>query len=58
MKKGQEIKQMLKQINNDVKFKKDYIITLNALQINESNTTYPNLQITDSADQYNLNNFL
>ncbi len=55
MKKGQEIKQMLKQINNDVKFKKDYIITLNALQINESNTTYPNLQITDSADQYNLN---
>lgn len=55
MKKGQEIKQMLKQINNDVKLKKDYIITLNALQINESNTTYPNLQITDSADQYNLN---
>jgi len=55
MKKGQEIKQMLKQINNDVKFKKDYIITLNALQINESNTTYPNLQITDSANQYNLN---
>ena len=55
MKKGQEIKQMLKQINNDVKFKKDYIITLNALQINESNTTYPNLQITDSADQYSLN---
>jgi hypothetical protein len=55
MKKGQEIKKMLKQINNDVKFKKDYIITLNALQINESNTTYPNLQITDSADQYNLN---
>lgn len=54
MKKGQEIKQMLEQINNDVKFKKDYIITLNALQINESDSTYPNLQITDSADQYNL----
>jgi len=44
MKKGQEIKQMLKQINNDVKFKKDYIVDLNSLDVNRNDTSvYPDL---------------
>jgi len=55
MKKGQEIKSMLKQINNDVQFKKDYIVSLNALEVNTSNGIYPNLQITDSPKLYSFN---
>ena len=54
MKKGHDIKEVMQKINNDVKFKKDYIVTLNALQINKSDKIYPNLQITDSPTQYNL----
>jgi len=44
MKKGQEIKSMLKQINDDVEFKKDYIVDLNSLDVNRNDTSvYPDL---------------
>ena len=48
MKKGHDIKEVVQKINNDVQYKKDYIVTLNALQINKSEKVFPNVQITDS----------
>ena len=54
MKKGQDAREMLTRINNDVKYKKDYIVTLNALEITTNNKTYPNLEFTDAPDQYSL----
>ena len=54
MKKGHDIRQVVQQINNDVKSKKDYIVTLNALEVTTSNNTYPNLEFTDAPDQYSL----
>ena len=54
MKKGHDIKEVVQKINNDVQYKKDYIVTLNALQINKSEKVFPNVQITDSPTQYNL----
>jgi hypothetical protein len=54
MKKGHDIRQVVQQINKDVKYKKDYIVTLNALEVKTSNNTYPNLEFTDAPDQYSL----
>ena len=54
MKKGHDIKEVVQKINNDVQYKKDYIVTLNALQINKSEKVFPNIQVTDSPTQYNL----
>ena len=54
MKKGHNIKEVVQKINNDVRYKKDYIVTLNALQINKSEKVFPNIQVTDSPAQYNL----
>lgn len=54
MKKGHDIRQVVQQINKDVKSKKDYIVTLNALEVTTSNNTYPNLEFTDAPDQYSL----
>ena len=54
MKKGHNIKEVVQKINNDVRYKKDYIVTLNALQINKSEKVFPNIQVTDSPTQYNL----
>ena len=54
MKKGHDIRNVVQQINNDVKSKKDYIVTLNALEVTTSNNTYPNLEFTDAPDQYSL----
>ena len=54
MKKGHDIKEVVQKINNDVQYKKDYIVTLNALQINKSEKVFPNVQITDCPTQYNL----
>mgnify|MGYP001165122895 CR=1 FL=1 len=54
MKKGHDVRQVVQQINKDVKSKKDYIVTLNALEVTTSNNTYPNLKFTDAPDQYSL----
>ena len=54
MKKGHDVRQIVQQINKDVKSKKDYIVTLNALEVTTSNNTYPNLEFTDAPDQYSL----
>lgn len=54
MKKGHDIRNVVQQINKDVKSKKDYIVTLNALEVTTSNNTYPNLEFTDAPDQYSL----
>ena len=40
MKKGHDIKEVVQKINNDVQYKKDYIVTSNALQINKSEKEY------------------
>ena len=54
MKKGHDIRNVVQQINKDVKSKKDYIVTLNALEVTTNNNTYPNLEFTDAPDQYSL----
>jgi hypothetical protein len=56
MKKGQAIKEVVQRINDDVQYKKDYIITQNALQINTntSGSVYPNIQLTDSPREWNM----
>jgi len=54
MKKGHDVRQVVQQINKDVKSKKDYIVTLNALEVTTSKNTYPNLEFTDAPDQYSL----
>ena len=45
MKKGQDIKEMLTQINEDTKNKRDYLVDLNGMQISASNNTFPNLSV-------------
>lgn len=55
MKKGQEIKQMLKQINNDVKFKKDYIVDSTSLNITASQNTFPDLHYSSDSNYYQMN---
>jgi hypothetical protein len=56
MKKGQEIKQMLKQINNDVKFKKDYIVDLNTLDVSQNDrSVYPDLHSAGAQHYYQMN---
>ena len=45
MKKGQDIKEMLTQINEDTKNKRDYLVDLNGMQINVSNNTFPTLSV-------------
>jgi len=44
MKKGHDIRQMLETVNNDSKNKRDYIVDLQALKVNESTSTFPNLE--------------
>ena len=45
MKKGQDIKEMLTQINEDTKNKRDYLVDLNGMQISASNNTFPTLSV-------------
>lgn len=45
MKKGQDIKEMLTQINEDTKNKRDYLVDLNGMQISASNNTFPTLNV-------------
>ena len=54
MKKGHDVRKVVQQINQDVNSKKDYIVTLNALEVTTNNNTYPNLEFTDAPDQYSL----
>jgi len=56
MKKGKDIKQMLKQINNDVKFKKDYIVDLNTLDVSQNDrVVYPDLHYAGGQSYYQMN---
>ena len=43
MKKGQDVKQMLQRINDDVKYKKDYIVPLSSLATEISTGTFPEI---------------
>lgn len=44
MKKGQEVRSMLKRINNDVEFKKDVIVDLRSLDVSQNDrVVYPDL---------------
>lgn len=45
MKKGQDIKEMLTQINEDTKNKRDYLVDLNGMQISASSNTFPTLSV-------------
>ena len=58
MKKGQEIKSMLKQINDDVQYKKDYIVPLKNIQVEKSDKTFPCLEINNWFAQTNPENQL
>lgn len=56
MKKGQEIKSMLKQINDDVEFKKDYIVDLNSLDVSQNDrSVYPDLHSAGAKHYYQMN---
>ncbi len=56
MKKGQEIKSMLNKINEDVKYKKDYIVDLNTLDVSQNDrNVYPDLHYTGGSGYYRLN---
>jgi len=56
MKKGKEIKQMLEQINNDAKFKKDYIVGLNTLDVSQNDrSVYPDLHSAGAPHYYQMN---
>jgi len=43
MKKGQDVKQMLQRINDDVQYKKDYIVPLSSLATEISTGTFPEI---------------
>lgn len=47
MKKGQDVKKMLQRINDDVKYKKDYIVPLSSLGMKETNGFLPALVSSD-----------
>ena len=56
MKKGQDIKEMLTQINKDTKNKRDYLVDLNGMQISASSNTFPTLSVDHlSTGEYALN---
>jgi len=56
MKKGQEIKSMLKQINDDVENKKDYIVPLNKIDITSNHVeVYPHLKYEGNDFFYSMN---
>ena len=54
MKKGHDIRQMLETVDNDSKNKRDYIVDLQALKVNESTSTFPNLENNTGAFSHNL----
>ena len=45
MKKGMEIQSMLKQINDDVKHKRDYLVDLNGMKVNTNDYVYPSIEV-------------
>ena len=56
MKKGQEIKSMLNKINEDVKYKKDYIVDLNTLDVSQNDrNVYPDLHYAGGNNYYQMN---
>lgn len=56
MKKGQEIKSMLKQINDDARIKKDYIVDLNTLDVSQNDrNVYPDLHSYGAEHYFQMN---
>ena len=45
MKKGMEIQSMLKQINDDVNNKRDYLVDLNGIKVSTSENVYPTMSV-------------
>ena len=54
MKKGQEIKQMISDIQEDHINKRDYLVDLHSLKVKESFSVFPNLENNTGAFCYNL----
>lgn len=56
MKKGQEVRSMLKKINDDVEFKKDVIVDLRSLDVSQNDRlVYPELHYAGGQGYYQMN---
>lgn len=56
MKKGQDIKDMLRKINNDNFNKRDYLINLKSIKVNTNDYVYPSIEIDHlTTGEYTLN---
>jgi hypothetical protein len=56
MKKGQDIKDMLRKINNDTCNKRDYLINLKSIKVNTNDYVYPSIEINHlTTGEYTLN---
>ena len=51
MKKGQDAREMLTRINDDVKNKRDYIIDVNSINVETNNYTYPSITVDHLQDR-------
>ena len=45
MKKGHDIKEMLQKVNDDAQYKKDFVVNLKALRVQESVKSFPELKV-------------
>ena len=54
MKKGHNIKEMLQKVNDDAKYKKDFVVNLKALTVKESAKTFPALQVLEKDEALEL----
>ena len=48
MKQGHNIKEMLQKVNDDAKYKKDFVVNSRALRVKESVRTFPALQVLEN----------
>ena len=54
MKKGHDIKEMLQKVNDDAKYKKDFVVNLKALTVKESARTFPAVQVLGNDEALQL----
>ena len=45
MKKGHDIKEMLKKINDDTSNKRDYLVNLKGMKVNTNDYVYPSIEV-------------
>jgi len=54
MKKGHNIKEMLQKVNDDAKYKKDFVVNLKELTVKESDSTFPAVQVLEKDEALQL----